>query len=197
MDKRVPAKQARELLDDAITHAGILANLVDNLLELSRRQSGHLIIRTQPTDVREVTDSVLQKFRGKSSVHRLVDDIPRKLPPALAEPIRFERILYNLVDNAIKYSPHGGEVKVFARRDGDYLVVGVSDQGPGISHDDQSRLFQSFERLGAAVKGSIQGTGLGLRVCHILVEAHGGKVWVESEKGKGATFLFTLPVSES
>ena len=197
MDERVPAKQARELLGDAITHAGILANLVDNLLELSRQQSGHLVIWTQPTNVREVTDSVLQKLKSKSSIHRLVEDIPRKLPPALAEPIRFERILYNLVDNAIKYSPNGGKVKVFARQDGDYLVIGVSDQGPGISHADQSRLFQSFERLGAAVKGSIQGTGLGLRVCHILVEAHGGKIWVESEKDKGATFLFTLPVFKS
>lgn len=197
MDERVPAEDARELLNDAVTHAGILANLVDNLLELSRQQSGRLVIQTQPTDVREVTKNVLQKLENKSSIHQLVDSIPRALPPASAESIRVERIIYNLVDNAIKYSPNGGKVIVSARRDGDNLVVGVSDQGPGISHDDQAKLFQSFERLGAAVKGSIQGTGLGLRVCLILVEAHGGKIWVESEKGKGSTFLFTLPVAKS
>jgi signal transduction histidine kinase len=108
--------------------------------------------------------------------------------------LRVERILYNLVDNAIKYSPNGGEVRIFARQDGDFLTMGVSDQGPGISRDDQARLFQSFERLGAIVSGSIQGTGLGLRVCRLLVEAHGGRIWVESEKGKGSTFFFTLPV---
>ena len=197
MDERVPAEEARELLNDAVTHAGILANLVDNLLELSRQQSGRLVIQTQPTDVREVTKNVLQKLKNKSSIHQLVDNIPRTLPPASAESIRVERIIYNLVDNAIKYSPNGGKVKVSARQDEDYLVVSVSDQGPGISPDDQAKLFQSFERLGAAVKGSIQGTGLGLRVCLILVEAHGGKIWVESEKGKGSTFLFTLPVAKS
>ncbi len=196
MDERVPAAEARELLNDAVTHAGILANLVDNLLELSRQQSGRLVIQTQPTDIREVTKNVLQKLKNKSNVHQLVDNIPRTLLPASAEPIRCERIIYNLVDNAIKYSPNGGKVKVSAWKDGNYLVVGVSDQGPGIPPEDQSKLFQSFERLGAAVKGSIQGTGLGLRVCLILVEAHGGKIWVESEKGKGTTFLFTLPVAK-
>jgi signal transduction histidine kinase len=104
-----------------------------------------------------------------------------------------ERILYNLVDNAIKYSPKGGEVKVSVRQDGDFLLVGVRDNGPGISRSDQARLFQSFERLGMKVNGIIQGTGLGLRVCRILVEAQGGRIWVHSEEGKGSTFFFTLP----
>ncbi len=75
------------------------------------------------------------------------------------------------------------------------MDIRVSDQGPDISLDDKARLFQSFERLGVTVNGSIQGTGLGLRVCRILTEAHGGRIWVESEVGKGSTFFFTLPVS--
>jgi len=77
------------------------------------------------------------------------------------------------------------------------LTVGVRDWGPGISRDDQLRLFQSFERLGMSLKGSVQGTGLGLRVCRILVEAHGGRIWVDSEPGLGSTFLFTLPVARA
>lgn len=194
MDARVPAEEVRALFGDAVMHAGILASLVDNLLELSRHQSGRLVVHTQPTDLGEITRSVLQKLRGKSAIHHLLVDFPETLPPAVAEPLRLERILYNLVDNAIKYSPDGGEVRVSARHEGDFVVVSVTDQGPGISHDDQARLFQSFERLGVMVKGAIQGTGLGLRVCRILVEAHGGKIWVESAKGKGSTFLFTLPV---
>jgi len=195
-DKRVTTEQARELLGDAVTHAGFLANLVDNLLELSRQQSGRLVLQSQSVRVGEIAQDVLKNLRSKSTVHRLIDDVPLTITPVQADPIRVERILYNLVDNAVKYSPNGGEVRVTARQDGDYLVVGVSDQGPGISSDDQARLFQSFERLGVTVKGSIQGTGLGLRVCRILVEAHGGRIWVESEKGKGSTFLFTLPISK-
>ncbi len=171
-----------------------MANLVENLLELSRQQSGRLMLQAEPSNVKEITRGVLKKLQNKSSIHRLIDNVPARLPVVRADPVRVERILYNLVDNAIKYSPGGGEVQVSARRDGDFLQVGVTDQGPGISRDDQARLFQSFERLGATVKGSIQGTGLGLRVCRILSEAHGGRIWVESEKGNGSTFLFTLPV---
>jgi signal transduction histidine kinase len=123
-----------------------------------------------------------------------LNNIPLDLPLVIADPIRVERILYNLVDNAIKYSPMGGEVIVSASNIGDYLEISVKDQGMGISPNDQARLFQSFERLGVQVNGAIQGTGLGLRVCFILVEALGGKIWVESEPGKGSTFYFTLPV---
>ena len=195
-DERVPRDDARVLMGDAVVHAQILADIVENLLELSRQQSGRLILQTQPSDVAEITQRVIRKLQSKSEVHHLVVDLPEDLPLVLADPIRVERILSNLVDNAIKYSPDGGEVRVFARRDGYYVTVAVRDRGPGISREDQARLFQSFERLGMAVKGSIQGTGMGLRVCRILVEAHGGKIWVESEPSQGATFLFTLPVAE-
>jgi signal transduction histidine kinase len=134
-------------------------------------------------------------MQRKSALHQLVINLPPDLPPVMVDQLRVERILHNLVDNAIKYSPNGGEVKLSAARDGEEIVISVSDEGEGISRDDQARLFQSFERLGASVKGSIQGTGLGLRVCRILVEAHGGRIRVESEKGKGSTFFFTLPVA--
>jgi len=100
------------------------------------------------------------------------------------------------VDNAIKYSPEGGEVRVFARTENSHLIVGVKDQGIGITPEDQQRLFQRFQRLEYNTGTSIQGIGLGLNVCRILVEAHGGSIWVESEKGKGSTFYFALPLEE-
>lgn len=195
-DQRITAEDARELLGDAVIHAGILANLVDNLLDLSRQQSDRLVLDTKAVNVGDAVQNVLKNLQSKSGIHHLISDVPLTLTPAQADPIRVERTLYNLVDNAIKYSPNGGEVRVTAQQNGDFLVIGVNDQGPGISADDQTKLFQNFERLGVVVKGAIQGTGLGLRVCRILVEAHGGRIWVESEKGKGSTFLFTLPIAK-
>jgi signal transduction histidine kinase len=112
------------------------------------------------------------------------------------DPLRAERVLYNLIDNAIKYSPNGGEVKVSARQEKEHLLVSVSDNGLGISQNDQQRLFQKFQRLDVVIKKSIQGIGLGLNVCRILVEAHGGEIWVESRKGKGSTFFFTIPLGK-
>ncbi len=192
-DERVSREESKELLGDAVIEAQAMSNLMDNLLELARQRSGRLVLQTQPVDIGEVTRDVMRKLQRKSAIHHLVDDIPPVLPPALADSLRVFSILFNLIDNAIKYSPNGGEVVVSARHDGNFLVVSVTDQGLGMSHDEQVRLFQSFERLGQTGGGGIQGTGLGLRVCRILAEAHGGRIWVESEKGKGSTFFFTLP----
>ena len=106
---------------------------------------------------------------------------------------RLERVLSNLLNNAVKYSPSDTEIKISLRKDGDYLLVGVKDQGKGLSTDEQAKLFQPFERLNQT-STTKPGLGLGLLVCKRLVEAHGGKIWVESEPGKGSTFSFTLPL---
>ena len=183
-----------DLFRDAVNHADILASIVDNLLELSRFQSKRLELRKKPTDVGEIACKVTGQLSKKSAIHGLKCDFPERLPKIPADPIRVERILYNLVENAIKYSPAGGEVRVSGSVCDGYLQISVSDQGIGISAENLPRLFQPFERLGFDVKGAIQGTGLGLRVCRILTEAHGGKIWVEATPGKGSTFYFTLPV---
>jgi K+-sensing histidine kinase KdpD len=192
----VTQPEARELLKDAVAHADVLANIVDNLLELSRSQADRLVLQKEPTDVKEIARTVVTKLQQKSSIHQLIIAIPSGLPIVDVDPFRAERVLYNLIDNAIKYSPDGGEVKISARQEKANLVVCVSDQGLGISQDDQLRLFQKFQRLDVMVKNSIQGVGLGLNVCRILVEAHGGQIWVESKKGKGATFCFTIPLGK-
>ena len=111
-------------------------------------------------------------------------------------PLRLERILYNLLENAVKYSPQGGEIKVSVKPDKEQLVIGVSDQGVGISPADQAKLFAPFQRLEESRPGGARGVGLGLLVCQRLVEAHGGRIWVESEPGRGSTFFFTLPLNQ-
>ena len=133
-------------------------------------------------------------LKNKSEIHKIVLDIPPDLPRTLIDPLRAERIIHNLVDNAIKYSPEGGEVMITATAEKEHILVGVKDEGIGISEQDQSRLFQRFQRLEYDTGKSIQGIGLGLNVCRILVEAHGGSIWVESEKEKGSTFYFTIPL---
>ncbi len=191
----VSDEQIRELIGEALMQVEMMANLVDNLLELARQQSSRLVLQTRPVNIGDVTREVIKRLEGISPIHHITCYVPQSIPPALADSLRVERILHNLIDNAIKYSPNGGEVTVNARPDGDFLVVSVSDQGPGISLDDQSKLFQSFARLGEKGNANIIGTGLGLRVCRILVEAHRGRIWVESQKGQGSTFFFTLPAS--
>jgi signal transduction histidine kinase len=117
-------------------------------------------------------------------------DISNKIPPLLVDPVRLERIIYNLVENAFKYSAEGTEVRVFTRQEKGDIVVGVSDHGAGLSPQEQKKLFGPFERLGSSNK---KGIGLGLMVCKRLVEANGGRIWVESKQGEGSTFLFTIP----
>lgn len=193
-DQRLSGDDTYELLQNAISGTEAMVTIVENLLELSRSQANRLQLQTQRADFSKIARNVVNKLQRKSSIHQVSIDLSRELPTVRVDPVRVERILYNLVENAIKYSPNGGEVKVAAYQENDNLVVCVSDQGPGISPDDQHKLFQSFEQLGISSRKAIQGLGLGLKVCHTLVEAHGGRIWVESEPGKGSVFYFTIPI---
>jgi signal transduction histidine kinase len=112
-----------------------------------------------------------------------------------ADPIRIERIINNILDNAAKYSPKGTDIKISVQQKDGCLLIAVSDQGPGLSPENQARLFEPFQRLPSSE--NIKGFGLGLIVCKRLVETHGGRIWVESEPGRGSTFFFTLPIGEN
>jgi PAS domain S-box-containing protein len=193
MSKGISKKDAQLLLKDAASSAESLATIVDNLLELSRAQADRLILHKAKVDIAETIGAIADKLRDKSAVHKLVVDIPDGLPPVLADQVRIERIMHNLVDNAAKYSPNGGDIKILVRKRDDCLVIGIKDHGIGISAEDKTKLFQPFERL--ETNSGIGGIGLGLNVCRRLVEAQGGRIWVESEPGKGATFFFSLPLA--
>ena len=184
--------QVRLLMQDAVDSAESLNSIVDNLLELSRHQARRLDLQCHSSDLARVAREAIRKLQARAGSHRLRIDLPPGILAVNADPLRIERIIINLVDNALKYSPAGSEVRVFARQEDNQLLLGVSDQGRGISREEQSRLFRSFQRLDPSVKG----VGLGLRVCRILVEAHGGRIWVDSEPGKGSTFFFALPAAK-
>jgi signal transduction histidine kinase len=191
---RLSPQETRGLLEDAASESELLSHILENLLELSRSQAHRLTLQLEPLMLEDVVQKTIQVAKRYSSMHQFVMDLPRTLPPLRADRIRLERILHNLVENAVKYSP-GGEVRVSARQDGNNLVIAVHDQGPGISPEDQAKLFQPFLRIRQTETDGIKGIGLGLIVCRSLVEAHGGRIWCESNPGQGTTFYFTLPIA--
>ena len=191
MAPRVPKADKRKLLEDALASTEELANIVENLLELSRAQSNRLDIIREVIDMRQAAGEVVRKLSKRTDKRRLIVEM-KGLPKLTADLLRIKRILYNLAENAIKYSPGGGDITVFARAAHDEIVVGIRDHGMGMSPQEQAKLFRPFERLNRSPE--IKGIGLGLLVAERLVQAHGGRIWVESAPGKGSTFYFTVPL---
>ena len=194
--ERLSPEETRQLLNDAALEAESLSHLLGNLLELSRAQADRLSLHAEAISVRKVIQDTVEEIKRRSSAHEFAVDLPRKLPPVYADELRLERILYNLLENAVKYSPQGGEIRVSVKPEKEQLVIGVSDQGIGISPSEQAKLFAPFQRLEEFRPEGVGGVGLGLLVCRRLVEAHGGRIWVESEPGHGSTFFFTMLLSK-
>jgi signal transduction histidine kinase len=189
LNEGVETDDVKVMLRDALEGAQSLNQIVSNLLELSRYQSDRLSLKKDLIDIRAVIQALAGSARTDS--HRLVFDIAEGLPRVGGDKMRLELILKNLLSNAMKYSPPDTEVRLAVRKQPDHLVISVSDQGIGIPDEEQASLFTPFGKLQDTAR---PGLGLGLLVCRRLVEAHGGEIWVESTKGKGSTFSFTLPL---
>ena len=192
MHPGVSPEDAHELIQNAIEGADSLAVILDNMLELSRYQAGRLYLKIGPVIISDVAQSVVQKLKSQGVGHRFSLDSPDDLDRIEADPMRVERILYNLLENATKYSPDESEIMISIRNEGDFVITKVTDQGQGISPDDQKKLFKLFERL--EMPTLTEGAGLGLVVCKRLVEAQGGWMKVDSQLGKGSTFTFAFPI---
>jgi PAS domain S-box-containing protein len=193
---RLPSGEAQELLRDAVLEGETLSHLIENLLELSRFQAQQLALYVETVDAKKLIADSLNKIKRQAHSHQFVTSISDELILMHADPLRIERILYNLLENAVKYSPPESQIKVSATLEPERLVIGVHDQGRGLSISEQAKLFTPFWRLEDARPDIARGAGLGLVVCQVLVEAHGGEIWVESEKGKGSAFFFSLPYKE-
>jgi len=190
---RLSPNEVQQLFKDALLESESLSHLIENLLELSRAQAQQLSLYSEPTNVKALVKEALAKIKRQAPLHRFITSIPDKLPLINGDPLRIERILYNLLDNAAKYSPPGSQIKVSVNTEPERLVIGVSDRGKGLSSSEQARIFGPFQRLENSRPDQARGAGLGLMVCRRLVEAHGGEIWVESKKGRGSTFFFSLP----
>jgi PAS domain S-box-containing protein len=193
MSPGISPEDAHELLQNAAEGADALAAILENMLELSRHQANRLQLRMELVNIADAAQIVIGRVKGQGAEQRFLTDFPADLPMVEADPVRVERTLYNLVENATKYSPAESEIKVSGRKEGDFVITEVADQGQGIAPDDQDKLFELFRRLEAGKRPS-RGLGLGLVVCKRLVEAQGGWIKVDSELGKGSTFTFALPI---
>jgi len=174
-----------------------LSRLVEDLLDVSRLESGRLLLSRDAIAVDELVADVVSDFRASSPQHEIVLHRPAQSLRAIADRERVEQVVVNLVQNAIKYSPHGGRVEVSVDRAGAHARVQVSDQGIGIPKEDKKHVFERFFRAHNAATRNYGGLGIGLYVSYEIVERHGGSFEVTSEPGKGAIFAFTLPLEAS
>jgi signal transduction histidine kinase len=188
---KLSQQESKQLVEDAYWEAELLSDLLANLLELARAQANRLMITEEPVGIKEAIETVVDKMKHKTISREIKVDCKESII-VMADRVRLHRILNNLLDNAIKYSTPKTKIEIFAQANTNEVLIGVRDEGIGISQENQGKLFEAFQRL-QYQNSETAGTGLGLVVCRRLVEAHGGRIWVESQTGRGSTFYFTLP----
>ena len=184
-----------EFLSTVARNTDRLVALVDDLLDISRIESGRLELVLEPLQVADIIRAEVDSIKSQAEEKQIaiIADLEPDLPRVRADSHRLGQIVSNLLSNAVKYSPDDTTVKITANKIAKNVLVKVIDSGIGIAPEERSKLFQRFYRGDSDFVRSTWGTGLGLAITHHLVEMHGGKVWVESEKGHGSTFTFSIP----
>lgn len=185
-----------ELLVIIAEESSRLIDLVSRLLELSKLEAGQLTINLSRTELSPlIARSIREMVPLAAAKNITIESDIEEIPPVNAEPERILQVLRNLLGNALKFTPSGGRVRVALCRTGDGVSVSVTDTGPGIPEEEVCLVFEKFRQASPpASSHKFQGTGLGLAIVRHIVQAHGGRVWVESEVGQGSTFTFVLPV---
>jgi two-component system phosphate regulon sensor histidine kinase PhoR len=193
------AQNRERFLEIILEHARRLARLTDDLLRLSQMDSDRLELEIDGVSVAQIVDSCLATAQHRAAENglRLSVAIPSKLPDVAGDRRRLAEVLQNLLDNARQYTLPGGEIVLSAEAGESEVVFTVSDTGIGIPQADQSRIFERFYRVDAARSREAGGTGLGLAIAKHLIEAQGGRIWVESEIGQGSHFHFSVPVFDA
>jgi two-component system sensor histidine kinase KdpD len=187
----------RDLLTGATAAGNQMLRLIETLLERQRLEDGLLKPDAEPFDFSRLINTCLKQMSSLLTLHQLnvKQVIPDDLPLVYADPSISQRILENLLDNAIKFSPRNGTITIKAIPDNDLIQVSVADEGCGIPKDQQTKIFDRFTQLENADHSSSRtGFGLGLTFCYLATQAMDGAIWVESDGQSGTTFIFTLPV---
>jgi signal transduction histidine kinase len=187
-------EKQKEYLDDIVSSGNHLLALINDILDLSKVEAGQIELEVAPFSLREALERGVVMVRERATM----DGVQVELATAPGVDIvtgderRIRQVIFNLLSNAVKFTPPGGVVDVTASQVNGEVRVSVADTGPGIAADDHERIFEEFRQTDAGVEQG-EGTGLGLALSRRLVELHGGRIWVDSELGRGSTFVFALP----
>ena len=175
-----------------------MSGLINNLLDMARIETGSLSVRPEPVAVATLMDQARDTFLSGGGNHTIRVDLPSDLPWVIADPLRMVQVLGNLLSNAARHSPATAPITMIASHEDYHVAVSVADEGAGLPPERLPYLFRKFSRLEGAERGAVAGgSGLGLAICKGIVQAHGGRIWAESDgPGLGARFTFTIPVVE-
>ena len=186
---------AKAILKVAAHSTDRIQRLVDSLLDINRLESGQSIAETSATQVANLIEAAVSDVTPSATGRRQTIEvhIEALLPDICVNADMIRRVLINLLENAIKYSKTDAKIQVDARKDANAIQFSVQDQGLGVAAADHKRIFEKFTRLKSGGHRA-SGLGIGLAFCRIAVQAHGGIIWIESEEGKGARFVFKLPI---
>jgi signal transduction histidine kinase len=185
-----------EYVDDILSSGRHLLSLINDILDLSKIEAGHMELELTTFDLPNALDNALVLIRERASRHgvRLERVVDEQLGDFRGDERKIKQVLVNLLSNAVKFTPEGGKIQVRAGLDNGAVKISVSDTGIGIAPEHHETIFEEFRQVGSDYARKREGTGLGLTLTKKFVEMHGGRIWVESEPGKGSTFTFTLPV---
>jgi PAS domain S-box-containing protein len=194
-DEKMSADEVREYSADINREAERLNRMINELLDLDRMESGRMTLHPEAVDLETLVTSLVASTASRAPGHRLRVQLDPTTPVVAADRDKLTQVMVNLLDNAIKYSPDGGEICVGVGRVGPDAHLWVRDQGLGIPADALESVFERYTRIESGEHRPIHGTGLGLPIVRQIVELHGGRVWVESTSGAGSTFHVTLPTA--
>ena len=191
LDDKANRRRFMEIIRE---HAQRLARLTDDLLKLSRIEAGRLELESRPVSVAALVNGCVEtaRLKAESKGLRLTVGLPEDLPAVRGDAVQLGEVLQNLIDNALQYTPPGGRIDVTAYSNGHEVIFTVADTGIGIPEADLERIFERFYRVDAARSREAGGTGLGLSIARHIVDAHGGRIWVESAVGQGSRFRFSI-----
>jgi PAS domain S-box-containing protein len=192
-DAEDPKVQFLTIIDRQIDR---MRRIIDDFLNIARLEAGRPLQMNWQivSDVSSMVNDVVETERSADEIHRFDIDVPADLPSIEADHDKLYQVIANLVNNAVKYSPDGGVITVKAHVEDGEVVLSVSDEGIGIAADEVNQIFQRFRRVRAGGAERVTGAGLGLYLSRNIIEAHGGRIWVESRPGEGSTFAFAVPI---
>ncbi len=189
-------EEEKTFLEIILESSQFMVELVNDLLDVSKIESGKLELAWQPVDLARLTERNVRLNRllaTKKDIDLVLEEVPEDVPAIVADPGKLEQVLNNLISNAVKYSPSGSRVAVRLQQQEEGVLIAVEDEGIGIAAEDMDQLFRPFMTPAAKGTAGEKSTGLGLVIVRRIVEGHGGEIWVESEKGVGTTFTVWLP----